>query len=122
MAPEQQFVIEIAKTAMWALLIVSVPFSILGAIAFFKTQNGAAKSFSLLIHRSNALQLLTVLIIIITAFVLTVLDKIDSQAIVSILSSIAAYVLGRASHKNDEELLDKTSSDKKPTSSSSSAG
>lgn len=63
--------------------------TIVGAIAFWRTQKGAAKTFSLLLQRASALQMLAVILIILAATALRILDLINPEAVVSILSGVA---------------------------------
>ena len=92
--------LDMASITTWALyaLIGALAFAacltIIGSIAFWKTEKGAAKTFSLLLERSNVLQMLTVILIVAAATLLRLADAINSEAIVSILSGIAGYVLG----------------------------
>jgi hypothetical protein len=71
--------------------------TIVGSIAFFKTDKGAAKTFSLLIQRAGALQMITVMTIVVGACLLAFAGKISAEGITSILSGIAGYVLGGSS-------------------------
>jgi hypothetical protein len=87
--------------------IVTLGATIVGGIAFWKTQSGGAKTFSLLVQRADATRLVTVLAIIAAAFVLTLIGRIESGAVISILSGVAGYVLGgvnasRAASEKDD--------------------
>jgi hypothetical protein len=77
--------------------------TIVGGIAFWKTQQGAARTFSLLLERAHALQLLAVILIIVAAVALRMTNGINSEAVVSILSGIAGYVLGGVSAERRKE-------------------
>jgi hypothetical protein len=68
--------------------------TIVGSIAFWRTQSGAAKTFSLLLQRASALQMLAIFLIILAACALRILDLINSEAVATLLSGIAGYVLG----------------------------
>jgi hypothetical protein len=83
-----------AKYTTICLGIIAVCATVVGSVAFYPTERGAARTFSLLIERAGALQLITVLSIIAAACLLTLLGRISSEGIVSILSGIAGYVLG----------------------------
>ena len=74
---------------------------IVGGIAFWKTEKGGAKTFSLLLVRANALQMLAVILIVISAIILRLANAISSEAVVSILSGVAGYVLGGIAPKKD---------------------
>ena len=76
--------------------IVTFGVTILGGIAFWRTQSGGAKTFSLLVQRADATRLVTVLVIVAAAFVLALIGRVEAGAVVSILSGIAGYVLGGA--------------------------
>jgi len=80
--------------------IVVLGATVVGSIAFWKTQGGAAVTFSLLLRRASALQMLAVVLIILSAVALRILDLIQPEAIVSILSGIAGYVLAGVSRVN----------------------
>jgi hypothetical protein len=83
--------------ALYTMIVAGIAvigFAAVGAIAVWK---GTAESFGTILQRANIVQMLTVVTIIMAAFVLRVVDKIDSEAVVSILSGIAGYVLGAAS-------------------------
>ncbi len=96
----------LAQVALYGTICVVTIVSgltIVGAIAFYQAGAGQAKTFTLLIQRAGALQLITVLTIVIGACLLTVLGKINSEGIVSILSGIAGYVLGGLSKSEPEK-------------------
>jgi len=86
---------------------VAVCATVVGGIAFWKTDKGAAKTFSLLIERANALQMAAVVLIVMGGCSLRIMNLISADATVSILSGIAGYVLGgvsrKTSSKSDEE-------------------
>jgi hypothetical protein len=67
--------------------------SIMGVIAFYKGKD-TADAFTALIQHGNMLQMLAVAMIIAAVVGLGLLDKINAEAVVSILSGIAGYVLG----------------------------
>jgi hypothetical protein len=95
----------LAKYFTWIVVAIVVGTTIVGGIAFGRTETGAAKTFSLLLQRASALQMLAVILIILTAATLRILNLIGSDSIVSILSGIARYVLGGTSRtkQGDEE-------------------
>jgi hypothetical protein len=74
-----------------ALLVVGT--TIIGGIAFYKGKE-TADAFKQLIQDANILQMLAVAVIIAAAVALRILDKISAEAVVSIISGIAGYVLG----------------------------
>lgn len=102
------FIISLAWLFLYALGIVVAGYTIVGAIAFWKTQKGSAKTFSLLLQRGNALKMLAIVLVIVVATLLTLLGKIEGAAVVGILSSIGGYILGglervKAEEENDEK-------------------
>ncbi len=76
--------------------------AIVGGIAFWRAEQGQAKTFSLLLQRANALQMLAVILIIVSAVVLRIGNGISAEAVVSILSSVAGYVLGGVTSRTPE--------------------
>ena len=65
--------------------------TIIGAVAFWKTDRGAARIFSFLVQRADATRLVAVLAIVMAAFALAIIGKIESGAVVSILSGVAGF-------------------------------
>jgi hypothetical protein len=88
-----------------AVGIVIAGATIVGGIAFWRAEKGTAKTFSLLIQRANFLQMLAVVLIILAAVGLRLADKIGAEAVVSLLSGVAGFVLGGVtkSKQGDEE-------------------
>jgi len=68
--------------------------TIVGSIAFWRAAEGQARTFSMLLQRANALQILTAILIVIAACALIITGDIQEEAVVSILSGVAGYVLG----------------------------
>ena len=89
-----EYFIETARLATISLVAIVTGLTIVASVAFYRTDRGTAKIFSSLVLRAGALQLVTVLAIVVGACFLTVIGKINSEGIVSILSGIAGYVLG----------------------------
>jgi hypothetical protein len=84
----------IPKLALYVSIVSAIAvigIAVTGAIAAWK---GTGESFGTILQRANIVQMLTIVTIIIAACTLRVVDKIDSEAVVSILSGIAGYVLG----------------------------
>lgn len=81
---------------VFTIIIIVIVFKMteLARISFGKSQYGTAKSFTYLMRRSGALQISTVSFIIVVVGVCTIIGKIDSTALISIMSGIAGYVLG----------------------------
>lgn len=104
MQPETELLSRLGLCLTIMVVVVSVCATIIGGIAFWKTEKGGAKTFSLLVQRASAIQMATVVLIILGACSLRMLNLISSEAVVSILSGVAGYVLGgvsRSSAKND---------------------
>lgn len=86
------------------VIAIAIGATIVGSIAFWRTEKGGARTFSLLLQRANALQMLTVMLIVVAACALRILDSINSEAVVSLLSGVAGFVLGGTSRvKQGEE-------------------
>jgi hypothetical protein len=84
--------------------LIVIGFTIVGAIAFWRTDKGGAKTFSMLLQRASVVQMLAVLLIILAATGLRIMDKIGAEALVSLLSGIAGYVLGGiGKHPSDND-------------------
>jgi hypothetical protein len=80
-------------------------FGVVGSIAFWRTQKGAAKSFGLLFQRGNFLRIVTVIMVVVAIIFLTVSEKL-SEGSVAVLSGVAGYVLGGLNKNNENETLD----------------
>jgi predicted neutral ceramidase superfamily lipid hydrolase len=94
-SPEMlHYLSDVALFATICVVVIVFGLTTVGSIAFYRANAGQAKTFSLLIQRAGALQLIAVLAIVVGACLLTVLGKVNSEGIVSILSGIAGYVLG----------------------------
>ncbi len=89
------------------VVAVCVSGTIIWSIAFWRGGTGQANTLGLLLQRSQALQMATVILIILGACVLRIINSISSEAVVSILSGVAGYVLGGKTlvpdKKNEEE-------------------
>jgi len=113
--------VKIVETiALYATIIVlatSLATTIIGGIAFWKAQKGAAKTFSLLLQRANALQMLAVILIIVSAVLLSIMGKITPEAVVSILSGVAGYVLGGVTRPNNQQDVETDADEDSPPKS-----
>ena len=87
-------VIHLAWVGLAIIVCLTLVFGIVGGIAFKRAERGAAKTFSLLFERAQALKMSAVILIVLSSVVLGLLHVIDSNGIVGILSGIAGYVLG----------------------------
>jgi hypothetical protein len=100
MTADQQFTIEVVK---WLVVIVgmaAIAATLIGAVAFWRTTKGAAKTFSLLIQRGSIIRLAAIFAIIFSTFVLCLAGILKPDLAASIFSGIAGYVLGGASTTN----------------------
>jgi hypothetical protein len=100
---DANFVLTLSLYFLIALGLVVVGFTVVGSIAFWKTQQGAAKSFTLLLQRGNVLKITTVSLIIVIAALLALAGKIGDSAVVGILSLIAGFVLGSLDKNQKQE-------------------
>ncbi|MFZ3384696.1 MAG: hypothetical protein WA144_12290 [Candidatus Methanoperedens sp.] len=103
---DNNLIITLAKYLLYAISILTVGFCIVGGIAFYNTQQGTAKTFSLLIQRANALRLITVFSIVMVSALLALTGIIDGNGVIAILSGIVGYVLGgiqRSKEEKDED-------------------
>jgi hypothetical protein len=96
MSPNQQFALEMMKWIFYLAIVLSVPATVIGTIAFWRAQRGTAKTFSLLIQRGSIVRLTAIFAIIFCTFILCIIDSLKSDAAASILAGVAGYVLGGA--------------------------
>lgn len=85
------------------LLAGLITFGIIANIAFKKTEQGAAGTFTKMFSRGNFLSIFTVILIITATIYLSLVDVIKSEGAVTLLSGIAGYVLGNLSKNKLEE-------------------
>jgi hypothetical protein len=77
-----------------AVCVIAVCGTVVATAALRKTEKRAFESLSSILTRAGAVQLLTVQVIVVSTFVLRLLDSLSADATVSVLSGIAGYVLG----------------------------
>ena len=109
MAANAALVSTLALYATITIGLITLCTMVVGSIAFWRAEKGAARTFSLLLQRANVLQMLAIFLIIVAACVLRLADSINSEAIVSILSGVAGYVLGgttRSRHGDEQVKAD----------------
>jgi hypothetical protein len=95
MEPAQlQAMLELAKLGAIVTSVFVIGTTIAVAIAFHNAGPNKAKTFMALIEKTGALQLVTVLNIIVAIVILAFVGKISSEGANSIYSGIAGYVLG----------------------------
>lgn len=89
-------IVRLAWIALGALGITALSFTTTAIVAFRRAPQGMnpAYTFSLMFERAKALQMMTVILIVVAAAFLVLVRIIDSNGVVGILSGIAGYVLG----------------------------
>ncbi len=90
---DQLFAMEIIKWLVILCVALSIPTTIIGVVAFWRTQTGAAKTFSMLIERGSIVRLAAIFAIIFSTFKLCVANLLKPEIRASIFSGIAGYVL-----------------------------
>lgn len=88
-------IIRLAWIALLALAATGLPLTITMIIAVRRVPQGMNPVYTLSnLFESRALQMVTVILIVIAAAFLALIHVIDSNGVVGILSGIAGYVLG----------------------------
>ncbi len=87
-------VISLIQASALFVGILAIGFSMVGAIAVWRAGKEGALAFFHMFERLQVLQLLTVMLVIASATVLSLLGILDSNGITGILSGIGGYVLG----------------------------
>jgi hypothetical protein len=93
---DTKVLVELAWIALIALATIIIPFTVVAAIAFKRApvDKNPAFTFSQLFERAKALQMITVILIVVAVVFLALFRIIDSNGAVGILGGIAGYVLG----------------------------
>ena len=86
-----QFLLEISFYASVLVAVFLVALTVIASVAFWK---GETKTLTTVVLSSSPLQTLTICLIIFAASSLRILELVQTEAVVSILSGIAGYVLG----------------------------
>ena len=89
-----QNVIELINATAIMVGIVTVGFSVVGAIAVWHAGKQGGGAFFRMFERLQVLQLLTVMLVIAATTLLGLFGILDSNGITGILSGVAGYVLG----------------------------
>lgn len=89
-----QNVIELMNSVAILVGILAIGFSLVGAIAVWRTGKDGAGAFFRLFEKLQVLQMLTVMLVIASATILALLGILNSNGITGILSGVAGYVLG----------------------------
>lgn len=98
-------IVRLAWIALGALAITALSFTTTAIVAFRRApqDKNPAYTFSQMFQRARALQMITVILIVIAAAFLALIHVIDSNGVVGILGGIAGYVLGGLQKKEPEE-------------------
>jgi hypothetical protein len=89
-----QNVVELINSTAILVGILAIGFSLVGAVAVWRSGKDAAGAFFRLFEKMQVLQLLTVMLVIASATILALLGILNSNGITGILSGVAGYVLG----------------------------
>ena len=89
-------VMVIVGLAAAVCIVAFVCFAVVGAIAYKKGTPDAHRAFNLLLKQSMGL--LAIAMIVLSAFVLSLVGKLNEAAVVGLLSGISGFVLGRGSN------------------------
>ena len=103
MTAEQLFALEIIKWLVVLSVVLAIPATVIGIVAFWKTRSGAAKTFSMLIQRGSVIRLAAIFAIIFSTFILCVIGTLKPELAASIFSGIAGFVLGGASQGGSKD-------------------
>jgi hypothetical protein len=95
-------IIGLAKLLLIGEGILVAGFTVVGAIAFWKTETGGATTFTSFFQRGDALRMITVGGIVIAATFLGLAKIVEGTAVVAILSGIAGYVLGGVEYSKNK--------------------
>ena len=100
-------IIRLGWIALLALGITALAFTVTAIVAFMRApQNmNPAYTFSLMFERAKALQMITVILIVVAVSFLALIRIIEPNGVVAVLSGIAGYVLGgiRREPKEDDK-------------------
>ena len=86
--------VELINAASLLVALIAGGFTLVGAVAVWRSQRNGAWAFFRMFERMQVLQLLTVMLVIASATVLALLGILESNGITGILSGVAGYVLG----------------------------
>jgi len=87
-------VIELLQSITWMVGVLAIGFTLIGAIAVWRTSKDGAWAFFRMFERLQVLQMLTVMLVIASATILAMLGVLNSNGVTGILSGVAGYVLG----------------------------
>lgn len=87
-------IMSLTKYGFYAICAIVVGHTIVGVVAFWKTDKGAAKTFSMMMYRAQSLKIVTAILIVLSVVYLSLFKIIDGNNAIPVLSGIAGYVLG----------------------------
>lgn len=87
------FVLEAARYALYAFGILGIGLTLV-AIFIFRKTSYSGEAIGLIVQRTEVAKLATIVLIILSVTLLGLLQLIEGQAVVAVLSGIAGYVLG----------------------------
>ena len=103
MDPHERMMLALELTGLMALtvMVLAVCATIVAWVAFRREGGAVAGPLSQMVGRIGALQLLTVQVIVTSVLILRIIDELNAEATVSVLSGIAGYVLGGIGRSGD---------------------
>ncbi len=87
-------IVQLINSAALIVAVIAGGFTLIGAVAVWRSEKAGAAAFFRMFERMQVLQLLTVMLVIASATVLALLGILNSNGITGILSGVAGYVLG----------------------------
>ncbi len=87
-------IVQLINSAALMVAVIAGGFTLIGAVAVWRSEKAGAAAFFRMFERMQVLQLLTVMLVIASATVLALLGILNSNGITGILSGVAGYVLG----------------------------
>lgn len=87
-------IVQLIHSAALIVAVIAGGFTLIGAVAVWRSEKAGAAAFFRMFERMQVLQLLTVMLVIASATVLALLGILNSNGITGILSGVAGYVLG----------------------------
>ena len=87
-------IVELINSASLLVALIAGGFTLVGAVAVWRSEKNGALAFFRIFERMQVLQLLTVMLVIASATILALLGILNSNGITGILSGVAGYVLG----------------------------
>ena len=91
--------------AVGAIIIVVICYSAVARAAFARSINGSDEPLKALMSRGGGLQFVSVVMVILSALVLSINKVIDPQAAVAMLSGALGYAFGQGHRRSKQESL-----------------